>query len=573
MPSFDTSRLLIAATLAVCSALGLGGCDPRPATQLLVVADTDYRVPDEAARLRAEVRSTEGELRSAHDFALLGDGAPDREGGVHMPTSFGVAPGEQSSSDPIAIELSLLDGAGEALVTRRAVTSFVEGETRRLPMFLARSCEGVACEEGLTCARGECVDESVDPEDLERTCPGCELDGGPAGDADRPDDAGADGAGPQDGGGEDAGGDAGSLDAGPTDAGHDAGPTDAGPDAGDGGPLVPGENVNVVFVTSSGFTPGELGGLAGADAECNRLAEDAGLGGTYVAWLSDSTTDARDRLGSARGWVRPDGRPFVDTQSDLVSGATFYPPRIDEQGRDVGGGARVVTGTGSSGTGLSGYCDDWTSTTSGGCSGGYADGGPMAWSYRWGGTGACDDTGLRLYCFGTDHAREVSPPPPSGPIAFLSATKLSPGSGLGAADSLCQSEADDAGLTGEFVALVATDDASAASRLSTVGPGWWRPDGVRIAESASALLSGATPLAPIDRSASGERVVGGLVWTGASAINEVELDAASSCRGWTSSASTDEAIVGNASYSGARYFNDFTRGCDGEAGVYCVQGP
>jgi hypothetical protein len=41
-----------------------------------------------------------------------------------------------------------------------------------------------------------------------------------------------------------------------------------------------------VFVTST-VHDGNLGGLAGADAICNSLASDAGLPGTYKAWLSD----------------------------------------------------------------------------------------------------------------------------------------------------------------------------------------------------------------------------------------------------------------------------------------------
>jgi Protein of unknown function (DUF1554) len=60
---------------------------------------------------------------------------------------------------------------------------------------------------------------------------------------------------------------------------------------------VPGGSCTV-FVTSQGFN-GNLGGLAGADTKCQALADTAGLGGTYKAWLSDSTTDARNRLTQA----------------------------------------------------------------------------------------------------------------------------------------------------------------------------------------------------------------------------------------------------------------------------------
>jgi len=50
-----------------------------------------------------------------------------------------------------------------------------------------------------------------------------------------------------------------------------------------------------VFVTSSSWN-GNLGGLSGAGAKCQQAADAAGLGGTWVAWLSDSTYDAKDRI-------------------------------------------------------------------------------------------------------------------------------------------------------------------------------------------------------------------------------------------------------------------------------------
>src|SRR3989344_6490978 len=45
------------------------------------------------------------------------------------------------------------------------------------------------------------------------------------------------------------------------------------------------------FVTSATYH-GNLGGLAGGDAECQSLANAASLGGIWKAWLSDSSTNA-----------------------------------------------------------------------------------------------------------------------------------------------------------------------------------------------------------------------------------------------------------------------------------------
>ena len=48
-------------------------------------------------------------------------------------------------------------------------------------------------------------------------------------------------------------------------------------------------------MTSSSWN-GNLGGLSGADAKCQQAANATGLGGTWVAWLSDSTHNAKDRI-------------------------------------------------------------------------------------------------------------------------------------------------------------------------------------------------------------------------------------------------------------------------------------
>src|SRR5213592_2896892 len=108
-------------------------------------------------------------------------------------------------------------------------------------------------------------------------------------------------------------------------------PACGGDDAGSTCEPVP-TDANYVFVTSTTHAPDELG-PADADRICNARAQAAGLPGTYVAWLSSSTEPARDRLGSARGWVRLDGLPFTDTLADLAAGKVFYPVGLDERCR------------------------------------------------------------------------------------------------------------------------------------------------------------------------------------------------------------------------------------------------
>lgn len=69
------------------------------------------------------------------------------------------------------------------------------------------------------------------------------------------------------------------------------------------------QNKQIVFVTSATYN-GAMGGLVGADQACNNLAKSAGLSGAFKAWLSDSSTDARDRV---------TGGPWFTVQNDLVA--------------------------------------------------------------------------------------------------------------------------------------------------------------------------------------------------------------------------------------------------------------
>lgn len=80
-----------------------------------------------------------------------------------------------------------------------------------------------------------------------------------------------------------------------------------------------------VFVTSQVYT-GNLGGLAGADAKCQTLADAAGLGGTYKAWLSASTISAAERLTHV-------GAPYV-----LADGVTVVAKDWEHLVNTYGGG-------------------------------------------------------------------------------------------------------------------------------------------------------------------------------------------------------------------------------------------
>jgi hypothetical protein len=117
-----------------------------------------------------------------------------------------------------------------------------------------------------------------------------------------------------------------------------------------------------VFVSSSTWG-GNLGGLTGADGKCQALASAAGLPGTYKAWLSSSTTNAKDRLThSALPYVLVIGVKVADDWADLTDGSLDAPINVDERGQLVSGGY-AWTGTSASGDRSAGdpdhLCLDW----------------------------------------------------------------------------------------------------------------------------------------------------------------------------------------------------------------------
>lgn len=338
----------------------------------------------------------------------------------------------------------------------------------------------------------------------------------------------------------------------------DSGPVD--PDA-----LVP--RANRVFA-ASGPLSGNLGGLEGADATCRSRAESAGLPGTFIAFLSTSTTDAIGRLSGSRGWERVDGKPVVDTIEDLMAEKQYYPIDLDEQGQPL----TFAVATGSHSTGLRDVanCTDWTSTTDSATFGSPTS--SSGASIRFGYTSCSVD--MTVYCFETGHDVPIAPPPviTGGRVLFVTSTDWTFGS-LSTADTLCNNEAGPAGLPGTYTALLATDGASAASRLTSLAGPWKRPDGRLVTSGPLGTL----PLElPPDLYASGAHFTGDAiryVWMGAEGITTAG-DVNSTCAGWTMpipaagyglTAYSDETASTVFGWAQAR-----TR-CDGTMPVYCAQ--
>lgn len=117
-----------------------------------------------------------------------------------------------------------------------------------------------------------------------------------------------------------------------------------------------------VFVSSVLYPGGKLGGVHTADAYCANRADDQGWPEAlkYQAWLSDSTTDARDRLKRGRGrLVLANGLVFARSWSALLAGEVENPLEVTEKSETYHGG--VWTGTRPDGTAVPGseHCDDW----------------------------------------------------------------------------------------------------------------------------------------------------------------------------------------------------------------------
>jgi hypothetical protein len=334
---------------------------------------------------------------------------------------------------------------------------------------------------------------------------------------------------------------------------------------------------NIAFVTSITSSVSAVGSPGGASSLCNSLAMAADLPGTYVAWMSSSTEAADQRLGSARGWVRPDGRPFADTISDMAAGRIRFPLRLDEFKSPVAlsDGAIVMTGTRTNGTTFSfdQNCSDFSVTS------GVNDG--MACGTAVGAAGYfttyypifCGGR-ARLYCLGVDHSAPLKPfPRASGRIAFLSSIWTT-GSGVAGADAVCAQDAQAAGLSGAFLALLATSSASAASRFDLNASPWVRPDGVAVASSARALMDGDLD-APIAMTAAGQpnfdpgTLETSSVWTGARSAHAVGDD---NCNDWTSNSSGLEAWSGDVVASPLFFFVEGTHSlCNARRPVYCLQ--
>ena len=149
------------------------------------------------------------------------------------------------------------------------------------------------------------------------------------------------------------------------------------------------QNDTTFFVTSVGPGKGaDLGGLAGADAHCTKLATAAGITGkTWRAYLStqgQNAANAKDRVG--RGpWQNAKGVVVAKSVADLHSADNKLNKQtaLSEKGELINGRGDtpnrhdILTGSQPDGTafppGDDRTCNNWTSSTTGAAMVGHHD--------------------------------------------------------------------------------------------------------------------------------------------------------------------------------------------------------
>ena len=119
----------------------------------------------------------------------------------------------------------------------------------------------------------------------------------------------------------------------------------------------------IAFATSVGWQLGASGGLAGADALCQTRANAVRFDGQFIALLSTSVVDARDRIVD-QAYYRVDDVLIATSKADLFDGTIANHISVYETG-GIKTSLGAATGSNPDGTAHVNTCQDWTDATSG----------------------------------------------------------------------------------------------------------------------------------------------------------------------------------------------------------------
>ncbi len=340
-----------------------------------------------------------------------------------------------------------------------------------------------------------------------------------------------------------------------------------------------------VFNTEGTYS-GDLGGLAGADAICQGDADAASLGGTWVAWLSTSTVDARDRLVDNQFRLVDRATLVASSKADLLNGSLDNAIVTAANGSNSGSFTQTWTGSQYTGTKSTNTCSDWTDGTNG-SDGEYGD--KSNTDTTWGNNGSqnCGILNLsHLYCFETSLANPTRTPTPTStststptntptatPTFFrvfnTEGTYSGDLGGLDGADRICQGDADAASLGGTWVAWLSTSTVDARDRL--VDNEFRLVDRETVVAQSKADLTNGTILNAIVTAANGSNSGGILrTWTG-TAVNGTNT--AFTCSNWTDGTNGSNGTRGDKSNTTSTWTNETDSACNSlnASHLYCFE--
>jgi hypothetical protein len=121
-------------------------------------------------------------------------------------------------------------------------------------------------------------------------------------------------------------------------------------------------SVKRVFVTSITYS-GNLGGVAGADADCANAAAAQTLGGAWKAWISSGSVNAIDRINDVGPWYLVDGVTKVFNNKANLLTTPLFAIDEDETGAQPSwvGLDGMWSGTTDQGIASGEDCQGWTS--------------------------------------------------------------------------------------------------------------------------------------------------------------------------------------------------------------------
>ncbi len=156
--------------------------------------------------------------------------------------------------------------------------------------------------------------------------------------------------------------------------------------------------VKRVFVTDSP-QDADFGSALAADAVCQSIADDLGLLGTWMAWVSDASTSPQMRFNhSTDPYVRLDGVQVADDWDDLANGDIDAPINYTELGQTLPFN-EVWTGTSTLGYAIDvNPCAEWTQNLNKyTATVGRTDAVDTTWTAVF--TQECSRINVHLYCF------------------------------------------------------------------------------------------------------------------------------------------------------------------------------